>query len=107
MTLPPRRRGALAIIVQRVRGSDDEKIRAELFDMLTDCGVTICNNTLLEYCSHTAKNANSGKGNNEKSLDTETSVQKNHLEKHEKFQITKCDSWDQFFETFLLAICVN
>ena len=46
MTLPPRRRGALAIIVQRVRGSDEEKIRTELFEMLTDWGVTIDTNTV-------------------------------------------------------------
>jgi len=41
VTLPPRRRGALAIIVQRVRGSDEEKIRTDLFEMLTDWGIGI------------------------------------------------------------------
>lgn len=46
VTLPPRRRGALAIIVQRVRGSDEEKIREELIEMLTDCGVAVDSNTL-------------------------------------------------------------
>merc|ERR1712106_227745 len=46
VTLPPRRRGALAIIVQRVRGSDEEKIREELVEMLTDCGVSMDNITL-------------------------------------------------------------
>jgi len=46
VTLPPRRRGALAIIVQRVRGSDEEKIREELVEMLTDCGVSIHTRTM-------------------------------------------------------------
>jgi len=46
LTLPPRRRGALAIIVQRVRGNDEESIREELFLTLTDCGVPVDRNTL-------------------------------------------------------------
>merc|ERR1719493_161993 len=46
VTLPPRRRGALAIIVQRVRGSDEESIREELFLTLTDCAVPVDRNTL-------------------------------------------------------------
>ena len=32
--------------MQRVRGSDEEKIREELVEMLTDCGVGIDTNTL-------------------------------------------------------------